>query len=1535
MRIILPDKEIHRGNCESSGIMVDTTQWVSVVCSSRLNRFCLVVGVLIPCLSSPIVAQVPPHPPATLGVQVQPVRLPLAARQATPLERASWPQLLVRDRKLEIQLRNIDRLLQAREVHTALAEIQSILNRPQDGFVLVDEASVPVGAQQVIGGVLSRQPSEVLAAYEALFGSEAARMLDQARQTGDPALSVQVVRRFFHTTSGFEAANWLATRWMDRGAWSLAADLWRRVLAEPVHQPRLQAVHRLKAALCLQRLGATAESEQVAAVLQSSAVQVAGGSVPATSWLTTAAASYTSNPREISGPSGRLGHRSGHGMFSAVNSAPLLRIPRWTQPLSEAQSRTIDSLLQGWTRYREQQNLPVGTAQFPIVVGDQLVCRNFEGLIGIDLSTGTRRWAYPCVSSLWRDVASHLGSTVEGNPDPGHLGRLWVGNALLGLLTSDGQRVYAIDQLESNWNQQSNTIDQTPDPVSVNRRTNTLLAIDLSQAAGTDVHTAWRLGGPDNSQQLEKLPGHFFLGAPLPVGDRLFVLSEYDQELMVSCLQPLTGERIWSQEIGASSTPINYDQQRYYLDCGLTYQAGVLVCPTQSGVIVGLDPIDGTLLWATSYEDPQQRHQFSMWSTNARRRYAQPGYPNVPVVSGNSLISLPAHSDSILCLDIQTGHLRWRRRREDLDDSMEYVAAATPQTVLVVGQRRCVGISIETGAESWSTPLASIPVGRGARLKDAYLLPLAAGELIQLDVDTGARTGVLLSNARQTLGNLVVGGDVVVSLGTDGLTAYPQAGPELATLLAREASQPLSSIEQLRIAECQLAVSRPEQARGRLDSVLQIDSLPDGLQPTATSLLRELLYDELRQPGGNRSETLARLEELAETPEQQGRYLIQRIRYERDFGTPESTLAVAQRLLRLQIPGAISVPEDPARALSPATWVRNVLSVRAASPMIESLVRRTLDSTLASDDIHVLREALFLYGDHAGADPDRLRVAQLLWSQGEYQAAEFVLLQCRQSSDPPVAGTALRFLAEIWDECGLYIDSARALRDLSTQFAKVAVGDGMTGRSYVEGFSRDRLSWSAYRNLQAPQWSKSQILITDERWPNEDLQSSYHANSIQPLRTPVGFAFDLFYKGRGNEGQFVAIEKHTGVELQPPLDVNGRYTFPSNVQQTFVGHCFPIGTAGGGMGVSLLEGRMLDWQQAMPPELQHLKGLFRAGPASPEFCTFQHQQHLVVIDPATGRLLWHRNDLDARSGLMLDTFSGMFGDNHVLVVFAGDRSSYTLYDTLTGAELRRGRLDVDHQQTHQVFGRHLFHFTSSAGARRLRIWDPLTDAFLWEEPADNMADASLLAGVAVGTKIYSFVYGTDQLAYVNKAGHLRVVSAGTGTPVLDVPFTPRQLENLGGIRAFRDRGQYYVNLHHIARSRNPGPMVAFRAVDSALPSVHIQGELCAIDPQKQQVTWSEEFGSRTILQVPDYELPVLLSICRVNRDNQLVLRVDVVDRQTGKVLASRDDLLADRLLQLSYDRDAATLELFGLRSTVRLQFAPEQELQTLGQVRRP
>ena len=426
---------------------------------------------------------------------------------------------------------------------------------------------------------------------------------------------------------------------------------------------------------------------------------------------------------------GSVGDIGGHARAGGANRSQRrrerVRPPRSDAPCgggcSGVSKAGISRLSPGHGKnYQLQCGLPIGTAQLPLLVGERLLYRDFEGLRAVDVRTAKTLWFYPCESAICREISPRQTIPSDGNPDPNNVMRCVVGNGTLGTLASDARHVFAIDRIEVDEPAPAGAASPTADAAAPLRQTNVLAAFELA-APTADVKPKWTAGGRSGDpDETRVLAGHFFLGPPLPVENRLFAVSEANELLHLSCLKSETGSVLWSQVLCSVPQPIGADHQRSALVCSPAFGEGIVVCPTQAGVLVAVEALTGRLLWAASYDDiePQQRQQISAWPYGARKRIGHPGYVNLPVIHRDRIVYLPAHSEHIHCFDLATGRTRWRVRRDDLEPSTatEYVAGVTDEAVLVVGRRKCRALFLDSGAEQWTVRLGSSPVGQGLRL---------------------------------------------------------------------------------------------------------------------------------------------------------------------------------------------------------------------------------------------------------------------------------------------------------------------------------------------------------------------------------------------------------------------------------------------------------------------------------------------------------------------------------------------------------------------------------------------------------------------------------------------------------------------------------------------------------------------------------------------------------------------------------------------------------------------------------------------------
>ncbi|HSG70209.1 MAG TPA: hypothetical protein VLA12_07330, partial [Planctomycetaceae bacterium] len=74
-------------------------------------------------------------------------------------------------------------------------------------------------------------------------------LLDEAKQSGNARDYFGLLERYYFTQSGFEAADWLASRSLDLGRFRSAARLWNDLIDSPVHASKADSGLLFKAAI--------------------------------------------------------------------------------------------------------------------------------------------------------------------------------------------------------------------------------------------------------------------------------------------------------------------------------------------------------------------------------------------------------------------------------------------------------------------------------------------------------------------------------------------------------------------------------------------------------------------------------------------------------------------------------------------------------------------------------------------------------------------------------------------------------------------------------------------------------------------------------------------------------------------------------------------------------------------------------------------------------------------------------------------------------------------------------------------------------------------------------------------------------------------------------------------------------------------------------------------------------------------------------------------------------------------------------------
>ena len=1490
---------------------------------------------------------------------------------------------------------------------------QRILDRGDDGFVRLRSDGPWLEVRHEVQRGLSELPPSGQVIYERLFGTAARQLLEQSVETGRPVFASETLRRYFHTAAGFDAAKWLASRWLDKGDSRMAARLFERFLTEPAHRDRVTPNLLVQAAIAQRLAGNEPRARELFATLGETRVRIAGEERAATQLVEQLLARRTETSPKPNRAREWLAAGGGFGR-GATSSGSM----PWLKPLWPPVSLTTDrSAIREWLESQDERNMQqLAVAAEPLVVRGQLVVRDMNGVVAFELHTGRRLWSFPSALPLSEWLPRVMGQAGETNRI-GAVRETLVTNSACRTLSSDGRRVFAIDVLPTEG--KTDLRDDSANDDSVKRELDVmtrLVALPLEESprgsrtressdrslttSATEIaRPVWTLDGMAAASKL----GHRgcavqFLGPPVVVDDSLFVMGELfslddfaaekNNQICLIAIDGSNGEPLWSQGLALVDAPFFRLKQRSRRNPvgSPTVADGMLICPTDVGLIVGVDLVTGRQRWVYSYRlgEMGQRREF----------YPEPfgwdGTPTWPVIHRDRVLLLSRFSEELHCLEATTGKLAWRVPRGDA----VYIGAVTDDRILLVGEREVRAIAMPAdGTQSsdavepiWSHMVGPV-TGRGVRAGDDFLVPLKSGRVACLELASGRDRGFVVTRTfdpaairRRTSqeteevdddqelapwpGNLIACDDVVVSLGLSHLAVYPQARSKLAEMR----TQPESVERRLLESELAMLLGSESSPVAELRNVLK-QPLSQELRRQAERQLRESLYLELSRDPDQADDLLPQLEKLADTTAERARLLrrVCEVSLPRD---PVRTVRAARDLAALSLDHELELDEHGEHVVSLDTWARGYLrqvrtrveSSPAEAEAVADVLGEERDRLQQTSDLGALRQFARLCDDWPQATGARFRLADLLIERGEFQEAELLLVRDRLSADVVVAANATARLLRLWEHVGLYSLAANLLgeleerfgdvelpasllvdlssptreRGIATEKASLARRVSVTGREFVAAFSRDSMTWQAFARKQRPDWDVRRVVISEDRAHRGELRLVEAFGNGEPRnraldRAGVGvhlFQTQPLLKPLGDAGWRI-VDRDSGVVMGqlPELD---RF-YPTALQPgspKAVNHFFPVGGQGRMLGFSLLGRDQEDpaWETPFTP-LHATQEFLRVGPVGPGYCVFQSRQHLVMADPATGRIAWKR-ELEPHAGLLAESDTGLFGDHEALVVFGSDQASYTVFETATGRELRRGKLPVDQLQTRRAFGRRLFHITDANNGRRLRIWDSLTDR--------NELDEPLAVGVSV---IQPIVTADGELLVVLRSGRVRVIDVYNALVKLDVTLPESDVRGTNMLVAFSDRDRYYLNLRRQLDNSGRSPLSSFVG-DSLVPKAEVMGELHAFarpstpQPLDHAVgplgdkLWLRVLPQRTILRLDNARVPFLVAISRQQdrtRTDKAALHVEALDALTGNQLGLCEHVLTTRIVQTQHDPEAARLTLIGLTTRITLDYGRDKQ----------
>lgn len=1277
---------------------------------------------------------------------------------------------------------------------------------------------------------------------------------------------------------------------------------------------------------------------------------------------------------------------------SATNCDVPYLSPHWVRGYAAEPQILLDRAFKHWQKQRFANSQPIAIVNRPAVSNGVVFYRDDSSIRALRVADGQLVWHYPCHVSLKKAVASIIeqyGHSPNTDARLHELVNLYAGNSITGSMTCDVERLYAIEDMQilptegairavspgadnaHSWNNR------------ISRRSNRLIALPID-GSGEVLNPVWSVGGgigpPDwfrimdhdgdhqvsnsefrgssdqfrnidvnadgwissgeaeriagnlaNSQS--ELAGHFFLGAPLVVGTRLYVMAEKERQLKLVVLEAKTGSVIRSQRIGYVDTSIDSDMSRYSLACTPQFARGVIVCPTQKNVVVGIDEAGGNLLWTYYYGDLVKTDHDTGWAA-VNRLHGHRGFDAPLHVSGEHVFYLPRQSKRLHCIDLLTGQGLWTVSRK----RAEYIGHIDDNVIVVVGRQHCRGLLRETGEPLWELRCGT-PVGRGVCQNGMFLLPVEEGRVIVIDVFTGSKVGFCAtkeerqkwfssSNGRKAgedqnlwawdLGNLVVVDDRVLSLSAREIIAFVPARIRLKELYEQIAWNEPTREEHLLIGELELLLGEFAASQNHLMKCKEAFAF-DEKALFAEHLLRELFYMQLEQSPRQSEPILAKLDKASHSSKERGRYLMHRTKIQSKNRKYSDVINAAHELASVDLSEPLNNITDPTHWVSIASWGPKILQPQneEVKELLDKAVQQKQKAVLKSSSVDEVKAFLTLYSDRSEAELVRWRLAQLYELRESKQKAELLLLRNRESHDANIVAAATAELVELWSRAGLYQEAAMLLRELECDYADVVLPDGQAGLEYVKKFDRGHLTWSAYENQMPVDKRVIGISVKDVCWWDHDPQvrksfSGYGRRFMTSHKSP----FVLLDKGNATQSQITLIDRQTGWSVGE-MNVPALSTYPGRVCCRRTGHLLPLGSSSTMHGLSLLERWRSKpiWSVTPPHSKRQPHEMMRVGPVGVSFCVYQSRSRLVVVDPVEGRVLWQRTELPAGSGLLNGTSYGLLGDEKALVLFHADGANYTVFDTQTGEVLaKRVQKDAPFQRQY-AFGRKLLFIRASKSdidAQELKLWDPVSDRVLFQS--------------TVRQRLISVVSGDDQVAFVTPERMLYVVDIPTTRTIVAKQLSKGDIEYAHRLSVSADKSHYYINLQHYrSRGRNAGQShVSSNFVnDSFIPTASVLGDLHVFDKRAGEYLWKRTFSHRSVFQHPYADLPFLITAShikhRIHGSNRSIL-LEFIDKTTGETIVRKDNIGVDRFLQFSYDRASQKIDLRCKNRVVKVAF---------------
>lgn len=1401
------------------------------------------------------------------------------------------------DRALSRAMSRAQERIAEQEYHQALTFLQEVLARDEDTFLErsgdgTEQQGLKATARQIIGSL----PSDGLQAYELLNSATARRRLEAALATGDQESVAQVVRQFFHTPAGYEAALVLAQMEADHGHHLAAAELYRELMDTPQASARYEPQLSLLAAanhvaagqkdaavtmlrsLIERRPGAAIELGGQETVVPNSHTDLAA-------WLTQQIGKSVSTARDepnwltMRGDPARNARPSG--------GAPHLRV-RW-------EARVVnDPTIEAYLTSRGDQALQRGVVAIPgarpIAVGDVVLMRTPYNVVAVDWQSGKRIWETREEDELEGDSLTTDGVEGGETDDLSAIGsplerRVW-DDALVTSLASDGERAFVIRSPMAGSPDEITAMQVNPfgaNPTASTQLANQLAAYDLA----TQGKLLWEL---DGNRPTGALSGAFFFGAPLAIDNTLYVMAEIGSAVYLVALEPRTGEVRWQQQLVKLEQGIGLDPTRRLVGAMPSYAEGILVCPTSVGAAVAIDVVKREFAWVYRYPrevaSPNDMRQLWQQQQNPTGRPSGRWRDNVAIIADGRVFLTPPESGELYCLELRTGRFVWKHRKGDA----LFLGSVDQGRVLLVAKDSVRALRVEDGSPIWAEPLplpeGAMPSGQGYVSDGRYYLPVTTGGIVAIDLARGELAAPSPTAQQPVLGNLICYRGSVVSQTALVLDKFEQRDvlrQRAEAALAKNADNPTALRE---LGEMLRVEGKTTEAVRQLKRAAEL--APD--DPLSQEMLAEVLLEAMARDFAGYRNDIPLVRRLIRGRDQE----VELMRIEAQgldkSGEKLSALEAYLRLVDFTAEAPADLKIAPDVIVRSDRWVCGQLgNLWAAATQDEraeiaeqiSVRRPAANAQPAAAE---LRHYASHFGKLPGADAVRLQLAQWLAERRHAREAEIDLLALAGSPEQDVRTAAAGLLKQIFADGGSTASSwPRGPMDAEVRTLAETAEERANQRAQQErqpGLRRLNVEQDSWPRIGATQWFVSadctellgrnaagedifHLAVDENNWARQYRDSSFvHAARLGHL-VIVSLG-----------GQIVAVDSREsdrggGEELWQAYPL-GRFamTTPRMTSNRTGRRAIVFDTWSARRRIS----------GGAAPVVGSL------GPATPGGIVFQEQNELKCVDPLSGETLWMRTDVPAGCEL--------FGDGEL--VFAAEvleRKAHVL--RMVDGE-RLGERSLPNFPWMMTAGRNVAQRSiRGSGKERkmyLRIVDVEAERVLLESEYDDQAQMSVVEPQAV--------------AVYEPSGRFQLLDVRAGRVRIDAELQP--FTDLQSIKTMVAGKDLYLMVSSSSLSKE------FQSI-SQPENPLINGLVYAFDMESGAALWPGPavVRNRGVVLAQPTDIPVLVFVDRkVNRTSGAAatsqIRILCVDKATGRTVYRNDDLRVNSVNRLRIRTDRQT-----------------------------